>query len=153
MEDVRAAFLAAERIVAQAHIEDDGVLRLGKIGDGKQVVRLQVGDDRCRGRPQNLLGLGDDIAVDRNDILDELIVLIDEAAASVVVGDAEARALEPVVGQDAVDERKRNGLLVFLGEIVDGDLPDWRRILCGRVLFGAGAEGNEHGEKCGAGER
>ena len=126
MEDVEAALLLAQVIIAQADIEDDRVLRLGKIGNGEKVLGLEIGDDDGGAVLQDLLGLGDDIAVGGQDILDEIVFLTEELAALVVVLDGEPRALDAVVGQNGIDEGERHRLVIGLAEIMDGDL-DRRR--------------------------
>ena len=53
--------------------------------------------------------------------------------------------MQTVVGEYGIDERWRNRLLVFLAEIVDGDLDRGRFCLGGRRLIGsAGAEAHQH---------
>ena len=44
-------------------------LRLGQIGDGEQVVRLEIGNDNGGAVFQDLLGLGGNVAVGRDDQL------------------------------------------------------------------------------------
>ena len=113
MEDVEAALLAAQRVVAQTDIEDDRVLRLRQIGDGEQVVRLEIGNDDGGAVFQDLLGLGGNVAVGRDDVLDEVVFLAEELTALVVILDGEPRPLQTVVGEYGVDERERNRLLIL----------------------------------------
>ena len=60
-------------------------LRLGKVGDGEQVLGLEIGDDDGGAVLQDLLGLGDDVAVGREDVFDEIVLLAEKLAALVVV--------------------------------------------------------------------
>jgi hypothetical protein len=78
VEDVEAALLATQRVVAETDIEEDRVLRLGQIGDGEQVVRLEGGNDDEGAVFQDLFGLGGNVAVDRDDVLDEVVFLAEE---------------------------------------------------------------------------
>ena len=45
VEHVAATLLLAQRVVAGAHVEDERVLGLGKIGDGEEIGGFEVGDD------------------------------------------------------------------------------------------------------------
>ena len=121
------------------------VLRLRQIGDGEQVVRLEIGNDDGGTVFQDLLGLGGNVAVGRDDVLDEVVFLAEKLTALVVVLNGEARPLQTVVGEYGVDERERNRLLIFLAEIVDGDLDRGRFRLGGRRVIGrASAEADQH---------
>ena len=80
MEHVGAAELLAERLVVRADIDDDRVLGLGQIGDGEQVLGLEIGDDEGIALGEDLLGLGHHVGVRRHDRLDELEGVADEAA-------------------------------------------------------------------------
>ena len=113
-------------------VEDDRVLGLGQIGDGEQVLGFEIGDDDRGALAQDLLGLGDHVAIGREDVLDELVILAEKGAALVVVGDGEAGALHAVVGQDRIDQRQRRRLVIGLAEIVDRDVDRRRRARNGR---------------------
>src|SRR5581483_6196496 len=80
------------------------------------------GDDDGRPALEGFLGLGHNIAVGREDVLDERVVLTEELAALVVVLDGKACALNAVVGENGIDEREGRRLVIGLAEIVDGDV-------------------------------
>ena len=108
------------------------VFRLGKVGHGEQVLRLEIGDDDGGAVLQYLLGLGGDVAVGGQDVLDEIVFLAEELAALVVVLDGDARAGDAVVGDDGIDQRERHRLVIGLAEIMDDDLDHRRRPRRGR---------------------
>ena len=81
MEDIDAAFLLAERGCAGADVHDQRVLGLRQIGDGEEIVGLEIGDDEASPSLQHLLGLGHDVAVLGNDGLDQVEGVADEAPA------------------------------------------------------------------------
>ena len=105
------------------------VLGLGQIGDAEQILSLEIGDDDGVALGQDLLGLGDDVAILRHDVLDQLVVLAEEGAAPIVVLDGETRALDAVVGEHLVDERQGHRLVIGFAEIMDFDIDRGRRAL------------------------
>jgi hypothetical protein len=127
VENVGAALLLAERIVAEADIEDDRILGLGQIGNAEQVLQLEIGDDDGVTLGQDLLGLGDDIAILRHDVLGQLVILAKKGAAAIVVLDGKARALKAVVGEHLVGERQGHRFVIGLAEIMDLDIDRRRR--------------------------
>jgi len=146
-EDVEAALLLSQVVVTQADVEDDRVLRLRKIGDGEQVLGLEIGNNDDGTVLQNLLRLGDDVSFGRNDVLDELVMLAEKLAALVVVFDGEPRALNAVVGENGIDEGERHRLVVVsLAEIVDGDIDGGRSRRRLGLIRGARAMGCQRDE-------
>ena len=120
VEHVGPALLLAQGVVVGADVENDGALRLGQIGDGEKIRRLEVGNDERVACRQQLLGLGRDVAVLRHHRLEQLVVLADQAPGAIVLLQRNARALHAGVGDDLVDQRERRRLVVVLAEIDDG---------------------------------
>ena len=132
MEDVEPALAPTKLVVAQANVEDDGLLRLGEIGNAKQILGFEIGDDDRGALAEDFLRLGDDVAVGGKQVFDQLVVLTEEGAALVVVGQGKPRALQAVVGERLVDEGKRDGLGIGLAQIMNGNGDGWWRAVGSR---------------------
>ena len=115
----RHCFLAQRHVVG-ANVHDHRVLGLGQIGDGKEIGSFEVGDDQRVAVLEDLLRLGDDVAVGRHDGLDELEGIADEIAGLVRFLDGDARALNALVGDDLLGIGERQRLVILLAEIDDG---------------------------------
>ena len=133
VKDVGAALLLAQLVVAQSHIEDDGLLGLRQVGDGDQVRHFEVGDDDGGAIAKDLFCRLRHVAVGGDDRFFEHIVLTDETAALVVLDNGKTRALHPLVGDNLVEQGQRHRLVIGLAQVVDGDLRSFRR--GGRRLF------------------
>src|SRR5262249_4628328 len=97
VEHIRAALLLPEAIVARADVDEDRVLSLRQIGNSDMVFGFEIGDDEGIALGKNLLGLGDNVAVGRNDGLNELEGIGDEPPWLVGLLDDPARALNAFV--------------------------------------------------------
>ena len=120
MEDIGAAELLAERFLVGADVDDDRVGGLGQVGDGDEIVRLEIGDDEGVALGEDLLGLRHHVGVRGDDGFDQLEGEADERARLVGFLDDEARALDAFVGDDLLGIGERQRLLIFLAEIDDG---------------------------------
>src|SRR4029453_6602294 len=91
------------------------------------------GDDEGIALGQDLLGPGDDVGIGRNDGLDELEGIADEAPCLVGFLDDEARALNTFVENRFLGIGQRQRLVIVLAEINNGhgrfrlDAWHWRR--------------------------
>ena len=63
MEDVERALRPTKLIVAQANVEDDRLLCPGQIGNAKQILGFEIGDDDRGALAQDFLRLGGYVAV------------------------------------------------------------------------------------------
>jgi len=78
MENVEPALAPAKLVVVQANVEDDRLLGLGQIGNAKQILGFEIGDDDRWALAQNFLRFGDDVAVGRKQVFDQLVVLAEK---------------------------------------------------------------------------
>ena len=122
MKDVGAAVLLSELVAARTNIEDHRVLRFGQVGDGEQILRLEIGNDQSVAIGEDVLGLGDHVAVGGNDRLFHDEVLAEELASGVVGLDRKPRAGNAFVSEYLLEQRERWRFLIGLAEIDDGDL-------------------------------
>ena len=63
MEDVEPALRPNKLVVAQANVEDDRLLCPGQIGNAKQILGFEIGDDDRGALAQDFLRLGGYVAV------------------------------------------------------------------------------------------
>src|SRR5262249_52447711 len=96
------------------------ILSLRQIGYSDKVFGFEIGDDEGIALSKNLLGLGDNVAVGRNDGLDELEGIADEAPCLVGLLDDQARALNAFVEDRLLGVGERQRLIIALAEVDDG---------------------------------
>ncbi len=100
-------------------VDDHRVLGLGEIGDGEEIGGLEIGDDEGVAAFEDLLGLGDDVAILRHDGLVHLEFVADESAGLVRLFQHQPRALNAFVGDRLLGIGQGQRLLVLLAEIDD----------------------------------
>ena len=116
---VRAAILLTQAVGARANIHDDRIFGLGQIGNGEQILGLEIGDDKGIAFGEDLLGLGHYVGILGHARLDELKGVADEATRLVRLLDDETRALDALVEDRFLRVGERQRFLVFLAEIDD----------------------------------
>ena len=90
MEHVRPAVVGAQRVVLGAAVEDERARRLGEVGDGKKVLREQVGDEEALTVGEAFLDCGHHIAIRRHDQLAQGVVVAEKAAGRLIVLESRA---------------------------------------------------------------
>ena len=144
VEHVGAAFLLAELGGAGTDVHDQRVLGLRQIGHGEQIGGLEIGDDEAFAIGEQLLGLGHHVGVVRDDRLDELEGMADEASGLIGLLEHQARALDALIGNRLFGVRERQWLRIVLAEI------DHPHVLLG---FGGGGCGGGGGRSSRLGRR
>ena len=96
MEDVGPAAVVAERVILRPRVEDQRAFRLRQVGDGEKRGGGRV-DHQHRGRGEKGFRRRNRVAVRGDDLFGERIVLFEELAGLQIVGEAEPRALKPLI--------------------------------------------------------
>ncbi len=104
VKDIAAALRSAQRVVAGADVENNGVFCLGKIGYGEEILRLKISDDKPVAGGQHFFCFGDNVGLLGKDIFREIGFLIDEFASDVVIGSADPRASYSLIADNLVEE-------------------------------------------------
>ena len=132
MDHIGATILLAQAIVRRARIEHERAEGAGRVGDGENLGRGKVDDEKAHAIVEHALERRDRILAGGELGVDDREGLIEEAAGRVVVVHRHARTGDEVVGRRNIQDRDRFARMRFVDdadfnrERVCGGRPDHR---------------------------